>query len=365
MVALERDITVMMADDRRDGIANPRIGDLLSETVNVLGMVEMQALDAVNRTLVEEAIKQVHDKEKGSWVLCRALIKAANDGDSPVPAKQAGFIVLKDEMTCVFYCNNLMSTPSKQIMEPDEDAIRCVHGVVSMDGWMKTEFEDNIKNQIPAVMAAYKTLKAGINHAERIKSHGMIDSESFDPQKNITLVLDSISHQTFLVMRTPTPSGKQPLIHTVHDLNRSIGDVFSQISKNITKIPSQTNNQRAPEQQSSVLSRHTEHFLFESEGGRHSQCYLCKHLRADGKRSSSIYSCSACQHAFHVNCFTMFHHYNELRQDRPELFQAIRKLHTSHGRGQGKRRDRKFKKTVTFSSAKLPFDCKEQVDAPK
>lgn len=363
MVSPEHEITAMMANERKGDLTNSQINDLSNRTVSVLGTVEMHALDALNKPHVEKAVSRVRDKERGSWVLCRALIEAPNDGDSPIPAEKTGFIILKDQDPLVFYSNNLASTPLQQIMEPNEDAIRCVHGVVPMDGLVNSESEDCAKAQIPAVIAAYKTLKAGVSRVENIKSHEMAGGESFAPQKDITLLLDTNSQNTFSVLRIPTPPGKQPLMVTVHDFNQSIGNVFTQSAKDIIEVPFQTNKQQTQER-SSLLSQQVEHFLFESEGGRHSQCYLCKHLRTDGKRSSSIYSCSACQHAFHVNCFTMYHYYDKLRQDKPELFQAIKTLHVSHGRGQGKRRDRKFKRTVTFSSAKLPFDPKQQAKAP-
>lgn len=354
---------VIMASDRKSQVASTQQNRLSATSVSVLGTFDAQALDDVNKPHVEHAVARIRNKEKGSWLLCRALVKPENHGETPIPADNAGFIVFKANVPCIFYTNNLAFTPSQQIMEPNEDTVRCVHGLVPTETWMNVGPDHCPSKQIPAVIAAYNTLRAGVNRVQHIKSNPLPDSKTFATQTDITILVDKNAQHTMSLVRTAAPREKQPLIFTSPEFKQSICDAFAQSSEDDTVAAIKAENEHTLEPPP-VPSLQADHFLFESEGGRHSQCYLCKHLRTDGKRSSSIYSCSACQHAFHVNCFTMYHYYDKLRQDKPELFQEIRKLHVSHGRGQGKRRDRKFKRTVTFSSAKLPFDSERQPKDP-
>lgn len=94
------------------------------------------------------------------------------------------------------------------------------------------------------------------------------------------------------------------------------------------------------------------HMLLENEGKKSTQCHLCKLSSKDGMERTSIYSCTACEKGFHVNCFTFFHARDTLKQVRPDLLKAIQDAEKRGGRP---RRNRKNKCTSTLKTARVPF----------
>lgn len=52
------------------------------------------------------------------------------------------------------------------------------------------------------------------------------------------------------------------------------------------------------------------------------QCFLYKHFEWEPKNTST-YSCSQCNFAFHVDCFSIFHNHYEFKNSDPDLFKRI------------------------------------------
>ena len=64
-------------------------------------------------------------------------------------------------------------------------------------------------------------------------------------------------------------------------------------------------NIHPPKETQSASNNSGDHIVLRNEGGKSTNCYLCK---AMGVKSNTIYSCTSCGFGFHVNCFAFYHY---------------------------------------------------------
>lgn len=69
----------------------------------MLGTVEMNIFDAVNRPTLKNDIKMLEQSEIGSWLLLQTLDESVINGVEPRRAERTGFSLFKDKNIMVFY----------------------------------------------------------------------------------------------------------------------------------------------------------------------------------------------------------------------------------------------------------------------
>ena len=77
----------------------------------------------------------------------------------------------------------------------------------------------------------------------------------------------------------------------------------------------------------------------------------------DAVERKTIYGCSQCEKAFHVNCFAFYHHENALVDSKRPILQKT--IQENDGEeNHKKRRNTKITCTSNLGNARLPFPFK-------
>jgi hypothetical protein len=154
------------------------------------GTVKFINVDATNRQHLTQGILLMKDAPRGSWKLIRAYDKVPNldvlkrkavpeqkkksSGErSPfvapteLVAEKAGCIVWKDTQV-FFYTNNLCDTPSRAILDMDnDDAFHCVHGLAPVQRWTGSESLHCTTFMVPAIIVAYNMFMNSVDRMDQ------------------------------------------------------------------------------------------------------------------------------------------------------------------------------------------------------
>lgn len=322
--------------------------------IRVLGTVRINNVDSVNRPSLNTAIERIKNSPRSSWLLVQVFKSKGNSTNSNEIAKNCGFVVFKDRATVVFYSNDLASTPTSPIQEPDDHAIHCVHGLAPLERWFGEEALHRTTVFVPAVIVAYNLFMNSVDRFDQVRStNATCRKEQRVPMSLFTFLLDASVQNAYAIQQAiPNASGPQP---TVREFKRRIAEAFvvPLVERNVrrrTLIPvtsTQTNHEIAPHLESST------HMLLENNAKKSVQCFLCKVTSPKGKASKSIYSCAACRYSFHVNCFAFFHNREEMKRKRPHIAAIVEEgLQTISERGL---RHRKNMCSTDLSTTPVPF----------
>ena len=104
-----------------------------------------------------------------------------------------------------------------------------------------------------------------------------------------------------------------------------------------------------------VGSVRSNHILLENQNKKRARCYLCRLMCDDGVERKTMYGCSQCGKAFHVNCFAFYHHVNALGDNKRPILQKIIQL--NDGEAQRTKR-RNVMCTSNLGNARIPFPFK-------
>jgi hypothetical protein len=86
-------------------------------------------------------------------------------------AEKAGYIVWKDRKLVIFYTNNLAATPTRAIINGDNDeAIACVHGLATLFCWIGTEKMHHTQFDVPATIVAYNLFMNLVDRLDQKRS---------------------------------------------------------------------------------------------------------------------------------------------------------------------------------------------------
>ena len=86
-------------------------------------------------------------------------------------AENAGFLVKKDSKVVIFYCNCLKLTPPAEItIGNDEEAIKCVNGMGTIQRWTGKETMHRTNLSVPAIIVAYNNYMNSVDRMDHIRS---------------------------------------------------------------------------------------------------------------------------------------------------------------------------------------------------
>ena len=304
----------------------------------ILGTVRPNLIDATNRVLVMKALEMAKSKERGQWILVSAYDKhedvqklkkqhvaAQKKIKNPkerVPfkpthglkAEYAGYIIFIDKKPVIFYTNDLKKTPPEDIMHgEDERAQECVHGVCTVHRWTGSEYMYRTQFQVAAPIAAYNIFMNAVDRMDQRRIyHPTRRSEKRVTMTLWTYIIDLCCHNAYAVLG-------------VIDKQRAQKTDFREFKRCIVEnlvmpfLQIRTQKQCGPKKFSSdaeminanLGADDSFHYITTNKNGTALQCYLCRIVSGETYRST--YGCSACQKAFHVNCYTAFHFRNALK----------------------------------------------------
>jgi len=84
---------------------------------------------------------------------------------------RAGYVIWLDKKVVVFYTNDLFcDVPGDLVDHTNNDAIKCVNGLVPIERWMGGESMHRTHIMAPAIVAAYNLFMNGVDRMDQIRS---------------------------------------------------------------------------------------------------------------------------------------------------------------------------------------------------
>ncbi len=211
--------------------------EMTNGEVRVIGTVRMNFVDQLNKPQVLTAIEQIKDQPRNTSILVRArnanehaqqasrtrrrgrqrgtmlCQDASGSRNTWIVAEKTAFIVWKDSKLVIIYTTDLNSTPSRDIiMGSDVEAIRCVHGLVSVDRWVGVEVFRRSKMKVPAIVAAYNIFMNSVDIMDQLRA----TTPSRRKEKRLamslfTWVLDFATSNAYAIFKHLREKGSIPL----------------------------------------------------------------------------------------------------------------------------------------------------------
>ena len=198
----------------------PRLAEKLFQIsdgdIKMTGTCKYTNMDAINRPVILECVKQLEDQPRGTWLLGRSYSfskdydknrKKSNDEairtyrnipDSMIQSN-SGFIFFKDAKVVVFYTNDLKETPYARICEGENArAIQAVHGVVDIERWTGGETVGRSRIKCPAIIVSYQFFMNGVDRVDQLRSTNPIKRKEQKIHMTLwTYCLDLCIHQAY------------------------------------------------------------------------------------------------------------------------------------------------------------------------
>jgi hypothetical protein len=117
-----------------------------------------------------------HDKEKKKHTNDMRKRPKGSTSTPFVPPRgekssKSGYIVWLDKKPVVFYSNDLLyDVPGAIIGGRNEEAIKCVHGLVKIKQWLGDESMHRSEFDAPAVVLAYNIFMNGVDRMDQIRA---------------------------------------------------------------------------------------------------------------------------------------------------------------------------------------------------
>merc|ERR1712071_22961 len=245
--------------------------------------------------------------------------------------------------------NDLSSTPSQPLQGCSEESIMCVRGIVPLNYWFSHGKRHQTVVQVPGIIVAYNIFMNGVDRFDQYRSTNATEQrEKRVTMRIFTFLLDAAMLNAYAIQGIIDPKGRKNL----REFKTIVAQMLVQEHLRMRNKKRTTSSKPQTEEPiGCIVSRHV---LLENQGKKSASCYLCSMMVGDGKERTSIYGCSQCKRAFHVNCFAFYHFEHALTDSkRPILQRLIRENDGASTRK--KRRDRKITSASNLNNARLPF----------
>ena len=128
-------------------------------------------------------------------------------------AKKAGYIVWLDKQPVTFYTNDLYcDVPGDIVRGDDEEAIKCVHGVVKINRWMGNESMKRTEIMAPAVVVAYNFFMNGVDRMDQARAvNPTRRREKRVGMSLFTWAIDIACHNGYCIMKKMMPKANVSL----------------------------------------------------------------------------------------------------------------------------------------------------------
>lgn len=215
----------------------------------------------------------------------------------------------------------LQTLLSSAFMTLTKHATRCVHDLAPLQPSLGGEFLTHTQLHVPAVMVAYKLFKNGVDCFDQLWStNATVRKEMRVSMNKLTFLLDAINLKPHAILNAMQVGS---CLLFAREFKRRIDEALVrpliELQDRLTTLRKVTNSRS-----SNTNSKAGDaHLLLRNEENKKSQCYLWKITNAIGNGRYFVYSCTACEHRFHVNCFTFFHNLRLLQTTRPNLCEEI------------------------------------------
>lgn len=114
--------------------------EVTNDETAVMETVCLNNMEARNRNVTKDPMKQLEAEHGDCWHLCQAYIRQGKGRDVSVQTiLYAGVVVWKDRTVVIFFSNDLQDTPTALVMASDTHAIKCVQGPSKIQQWRGTE----------------------------------------------------------------------------------------------------------------------------------------------------------------------------------------------------------------------------------
>jgi hypothetical protein len=161
--------------------------------IRMIGTCRTTFVGAPNRKNIEFALAKLKGCPRGSWMLvaeheqhqdCKKLCKEHEKAMKKLPSSErtaftapvgniverSGFVIFVDKQPVIVYTNDLACTMVQTFMESDdENTIKCVHGLVPLRRWTKTESMFCKEFLAPAIFVAYNIFMNGVDRMDQVR----------------------------------------------------------------------------------------------------------------------------------------------------------------------------------------------------
>ena len=296
-------------------------------------------------------LKKIKNSDRGSWLLVQAFDEVGKKkGEKQVPSKNSGYIVFKDRAVVIFYTNDLAETPPLPIQGCNDESIKCVHGLAPINRWFGNESMHRSIIQVPAIIAAYNIFMNGVDRYDQYRATNAIERK----EKRVTMIIFGFLLDASIL----NAHAIQGIIDKTR--RKSIREFRRIVAQNLVKdymTMKEDNKRKKSLDKETVGSVRSNHILLENQNKKWARCYLCRIMCDDAVERKTIYGCSQCEKAFHVNCFAFYHHENALVDSKRPILQKT--IQENDGEeNHKKRRNTKITCTSNLGNARLPFPFK-------
>ena len=317
-----------------------KIKQLTNNETKIIGTVKMNLVDKYNKPKVLEAIEMLQDANHGTWYLVPCFdppkstkssskkkknntkkLKTANKSDAEGPlvaAENTGYIVFKDKRVVVFYSNDLADTPPPVICGAENaDAVRCVHGLSSLERWTGNEIYHKTKLLVPAVIVAYNIFMNSVDRFDQYRQTNITQRrEKRVPMSIFTFILDACINNAYAIYQKINKT-------TTIDMKEFKRRIAEQLVANTKIRVAHVQGHKFDDDTYIPMEHHT---ILETQNKKRNICYLCRLVQpigATSKPASTPYFCLQCRKGFCVNCLTAYHHFKEFSSFQPDTAAKI------------------------------------------
>ena len=338
----------------RPGLARA-VNSMSDGEIRMIGTCRTTFVGAPNRKNIELALAKLKNSPRGSWILvaeheehhdCQKLRKEHEKAMNKLPSsartafitplgnivEKSGFVIFMDKRPVIVYTNDLAYTMMQTFMESDnENTVRCVHGLVLLRRWTKTESIFRTEFLAPAIFVAYNIFMNGVDRMDQVR----VANPSRRCEKRVSMsiftwALDIACNNALSILKTLFPDR----IWNMRNFKREISMALVrplQMTKASRKVNTQQHKIQTPlsfpEMNKIIGSDASKHYMLKNKNGQMMQCFVCKIL--SGKRLRSAYSCVECGKGYHVDCFTAIHFQHALSQNRVLQNKLLKALNAS------------------------------------
>ncbi len=332
-----------------------KMKEISNNELKLCGTVRLNFVDEVNKVNVIEGIEMMKKAERGDWVLVPAFNFEQNHekeknaflkeqkkkktrrkyepkmGDQ---VDNAGFILFMDSKLCIFYSNDLASTPSQQNVcsrHSDEDAIKhawkCMHGKAPLRRYPPAK--DGVKGdigrivyQVPAVIVAYNYFMCLVDLLDQRRANLATKRKERRVHMSIwTMILDLACHQGYSLyewLRDNHPDVAEIVMKEKITKKLTFRDFKMKIVESLVEDRLKNNDLITKKPKTSE----EDHVLFSLSATNEDtckmvnpqlKCELCDMM--SGKRKFAQFYCGTCKVGFHPQCFHVYHN----RHQYPDL----------------------------------------------
>ena len=325
--------------------------------VKTTGTVKLNLIDKVNKIGVLSALQEFQSTEwnRGDWLLVTAYDAVSHDkllsemksksssrtlfrrtsgfklsdvtwkGNEPaVKSDKAGYIIFGDAKIVIVYTNDLLHTPSKDILHSnDKEAVEVVHGQAPIERWTGGEFVGRTVLHVPAPVVAYNVFMNGVDKMDQMRSTNPTRRREKKVSTTIlTGIMDLCVHNAYVIYGILCASDKKegrPKKKTLRDFKRAIAAGLVQPHlerKALDKARQERQRMKKVLAVSSSIPV-SDHKLNELSKGTRLGCAYClwkqrvacmSTIAAPKKKQyKTRFGCDTCKRGYHVSCFVDAH----------------------------------------------------------